>query len=390
MNISRLRLSWVLPVLAAACLPRTDLDQHRIGSSLTNEDDGRNSLGAAGSAGTTGAGSDDDTGSPSSPSGAVEDRTPGEVVGSDSTTTNGTAGADAGPTTTADPTNPADAGSLASPEPDAAAVEPPILVPSLGPLPDDLLDAPVSGEITFSTEAVWEVDEIFEPTFEIHSPTASYWVVKPLGTIVSLEDGPGNTAQWLAFSSGFRPLRGVPALSTLPETAVTTVLDEETQTPTHLRLDARSEDGLWHWSWDFYVTQVTLTIWEAPVPTALGYRGVPGGELGVEDELRLGNGQSQGARNSFVGDLPGPQEWLMLTDTALERSLFAIQHFDDNLTDRYRVRDNDSAHWLFGDGQITSWPGRFSLGLIRSGDTATVADRIDFVVEAIRAVDDPG
>lgn len=272
--------------------------------------------------------------------------------------------------------------------PPGSVVENPPTVPDPPPfaadLPDDLRNAPVSGEITFSDEAEWEVDGVFEPTFEIHTPTASYWIAKPLGTMVSLEDRsatPGG--QWIAFSSGFRPLRGVPAFATPPATRVTTVRDEESTTPTHVRLTSVSLDGLWQWVWDFYITHVTFTINRAPGPIGFNYRGVPGGSLGAEDQLVLSDGTAQGARNSFSGDLPGPSEWAYLADTTLGRSIFLIQHTDDALAERYQVRDNDSAFFTFGNGQITSLPMRFSLGLIESTNHATVSARANFVISAI-------
>jgi hypothetical protein len=265
----------------------------------------------------------------------------------------------------------------AQPQPD-----PPVLVAP--PLPDDLIDAPVSGEIVFSDEAEWEVDGVFEPTFEVHTPTASYWVVKPLGTIVSVEDREAGAEQWVAFSSGFRPLRGVPSFPTPPVTRVTTVRDDTSQTPTHLRLTSESEDGLWSWVWDFYVTHVTFTVNRAPVAIGFAYQGVPGGVLGTEDRLVSSDGTSQGARNSFNADLPGPVEWAYIADTALGRSLFLIQHGDDALAERYQVRDNDTALWLFGNGQISALPLRFSMGLIPSVAHAEVAERVEFVAGAIK------
>src|SRR6185503_17723430 len=128
----------------------------------------------------------------------------------------------------------------------------------------DSSGAPVAGEIVFSDDAAWEVDGVFEPTFEIHTPTASYWIVKPLGSMVSLQDGGNDPAQWIDFSSGFRPLRGVPNFATPPEGRVSTVRDEESQTPTHLRLSCESSDRAWQWVWDFYITHVTFTLNRAP------------------------------------------------------------------------------------------------------------------------------
>lgn len=268
----------------------------------------------------------------------------------------------------------------------APAPEPPLTPPALAELPalpDDLIDAPVAGEIVFSDEAEWEVDGVFEPTFEIHTPTASYWVVKPLGTIVSIEDGEPAAAQWVAFSSAFRPLRGVPAFATPPAAPVSTVRDDASQTPTHLRLTATSGDGLWQWVWDFYVTHVTFSVNRAPLPFGFAYQGVPGGSLGTEDRLGSSDGAVQGARNSFNADLAGPVEWAYLADTTLGRSLFAMQHRDDTLPERYQVRDNDTSRLSFGDGQQQALPQRFSLGLIPSADHAAIAERVEFVAGAI-------
>jgi hypothetical protein len=295
------------------------------------------------------------------------------------------AGAPAAPTVPP----PADAG-VAPGEPDPPPTDPGTVVDPrppapAPPLPDDLAGAPVAGEIVFSEEAEWEVDGVFEPTFEVHTPTASYWVVKPLGTIVSIEDrDEANAQQWIAFSSGFRPLRGVPSFPTPPLTRVTTVRDGDSTTPTHLRLTSVSDDEQWHWVWDFYITHVTFTVNRAPVPFGFAYQGVPGGSLGVEDRLVSNAGVAQGARSSFNADLVGPVEWAYLSDTTLGRSLFAIQHQDDTLPERYVVRDNDTSLLSFGNGLIEALPIRFSLGIIPSADHAAVTERVEFITRSIR------
>jgi hypothetical protein len=252
------------------------------------------------------------------------------------------------------------------------------------PLPDDLVGAPVPGEIVFADDAAWEVNGVFQPTFEIHTPTASYWIVKSLGTMVSMQDGTNVPAQWIEFSSGFRPLRGVPSFVEAPIGAITTVRDDASQTPTHLRLTSESQDGSWQWVWDFYVTHVTFTINRAPATLGFAYQGVPGGSLGTEDQLIQSDGTLQGARNSFNADLGGPVEWAYLADTTLRRSLVLLQHTDDPLPERYQVRDNDTASWRFGDGQITTRPIRFSMSLVDSSEHATVAARVAFISAAIR------
>jgi hypothetical protein len=270
---------------------------------------------------------------------------------------------------------------LSPQEPPLGPPPPPSPAPEL---PNDLRDAPVNGEIIFSDEAEWEVEGVFLPTFEIHTPTASYWVVKRLGTIVSIQDGEPDAAQWIDFSSGFRPSRGVPGVAFAAASPMTTVRDEDSQTPTHVRLSSASEDGSWQWVWDFYVTHVTFTVNRAPAEFGFAYQGVPGGSLGAEDQLVSSDGTTQGARNSFNGDLPGPFEWAYLADTGLERSLFLIQHTDDSLPERYQVRDNDSALLSLGDSRVTAIPMRFSLGLIPSVEHAAVTGRVEFVAAAIR------
>jgi hypothetical protein len=362
--------------LIVSCTPSGDLDAHARGDGASTSEPGGSPptgstsdvvpSGGGGSLPPVGVGQAGAGGNEQGPAPVALDdgSAPGE----------GTAGGtDAG----AEP-EPVVADAAVPPQPDP---DPPVLV--LPPLPDDLIDAPVTGEIVFSDEAEWEVDGVFEPTFEVHTPTASYWVVKPLGTIVSVEDREAGAEQWVAFSSGFRPLRGVPSFPTPPATRVTTVRDETSQTPTHLRLTSESEDGLWSWVWDFYVTHVTFTVNRAPVAIGFAYQGVPGGVLGTEDRLVSSDGTSQGARNSFNADLPGPVEWVYIADTTLGRSLFMIQHGDDALAERYQVRDNDTSLWIFGNGQISALPLRFSMGIIPSVAHAEVTERVEFVAGAI-------
>lgn len=258
-----------------------------------------------------------------------------------------------------------------------------------GELPLDLRGSPITGSFTVSSEATWEVDGVFEPTFEIHTPTASYWVAKPLGMLVSLVDVDANAAnkrQWIDFSSGFRPLRGLPSYGTFgtPE-RVSTILDVESQTPTHVRLFTASEAGDVRLTWDFYPTHVTLTVNAIPVPYGLAYRGVPAGMLDSADRFVFADGASQSAQlTSSIDDLPGPVEWAYLSDPARGRSLFVIQHADDAIPDRYQVKDNDSAMLSFGDGQLTKLPLRFSFGIVESTEHEVVKERAEFVISAIQ------
>jgi hypothetical protein len=253
----------------------------------------------------------------------------------------------------------------------------------LAALPIDLPNNPVTGTFTVAEDAEWEVNGTFVPTFEIHTPTASYWLVKSLGMLVSLTDPHGtDQRQWIDYSSSFRPLRGFPSFGTFgtPE-AMQTTLDGDSQTPTHLRLFSTSA----HWSliWDFYPTHVTLTVTAAPTPYGLAFRGVLAGPVESTDRLVFADGSSQSAVISALVDLPGAVESAYLTDPGQGLSLFMLQHADDTKVDRYQVKDNDSTLLSFGDGTLEALPLRFSLGLVNSADYATVQARATFVSDAI-------
>ena len=256
----------------------------------------------------------------------------------------------------------------------------------------DIYDSPVQGDITYSAGASWDIDGAQWPAFEIHTPTASYWLVKSAAAIVSINDTSG--LQWINFSSGFRPNRGVPNLggccqpgdpAKLGLPTMTTEIDPLfTVTSNHLRLISKSDDGSYWLVWDFFQTHFTLTINRAAKAFGFTYRGVPGGAFGSADQLVLSSGTMRSATLSYSGDLPGPSEWAYFSHPVVQQSLFLIQHSDDTLPDTYQIADGDSAMFVFGGGKITQTPIRFSLGLVNSCDDQVVRDRITFVQNAIQ------
>lgn len=261
------------------------------------------------------------------------------------------------------------------------------------PAPDlpDIPDSPVTGTIIYSEGASWDIDGSQWPAFEIHTPTANYWLVKASGAIVSMTDK--SNLQWINFSSGFRPNRGVPNLGGccqpgnptklgLP-TMVTEVDPSFLVTSTHLRLVSKATDESYWLVWDFFLSHFTLTINRAQRPFGFTYRGVPSGSIGPSDQLVLSNGAIRSVNVPFAGDLPGPVEWAYLTHPSSKQSLFLIQHGDDDLPETYQVVDTDTPMFTFASGQMTRTPIRFSLGLVNSCDEQAVRDRIAFVRDAI-------
>ena len=291
------------------------------------------------------------------------------------------------------------AGSAGDPDgtPQAVGGSPPIVTqPTDAPdLPLDLLNSPVSGTFKVSPEMTWEIDGVQESTFHIQTPTASYWLVKSLGVVVSLVDAhPSDPRQWIDYGPS-RPLRGFPSYATLgKQERMQTTLDVVSQTLTHARFFSRSESGSTRMTWDFYPTHVTMTINAAPIPYGFAYRGVAAGLLDERDRVVFANEKSQSANLSILADFAGhvarpgvslrPAEWAYLTDEARDRSLFVIQHTDDEIADRYQVKDGDSSLFSFGDGSLTTLPLRFSVGIIPSDIFPFVRDRVELVISAMQ------
>jgi hypothetical protein len=260
----------------------------------------------------------------------------------------------------------------------------------------DIVTSPTQGQIIYSAGASWDIDGKQWPAFEIHTPTASYWLVKSAAALVSITDTTG--VQWINFSSGFRPNRGVPNLGgccqpgdpkKLGLPMMTTAVDPSfTVTSTHLRLISKSDNGGYWLVWDFFLTHFTLTVNCAEKPFGFTYRGVPAGAISDGDLLVSSSGASLSPKSPYSGDLPGGAEWVYYNHTAGKHSLFLIQHTGDAITDSYQVADGDTAMWTFGGDQskryLTKTPMRFSLGLVDSADDAAVTERIRFVISAIR------
>lgn len=257
----------------------------------------------------------------------------------------------------------------------------------------DLPNSPVQGFITYSSGASWDIDGVQAPAYRIETPTATYFLVKDAAAIVSIDDQ--SNMPWIAFSSGYRPNRGVPNLggccqpgnpTKLGLPVMSTEVDLKSVTSTHLRLNSKSVGNDDYWLvWDFYVTHVTVTVNRSKVAFGFTYHGVPGSNLDPEDQLVLSTGTARSASNAFAEDLPGPVEWAYLTNPGGASpigSLFVIQHQDDNVAESYLVADGNSSKFTFGGGKLTTTPIRFSLGLINSVDHTKVSERVAFVVSA--------
>lgn len=406
-------------MLASACLPKGDLDANATGKTdhtqvttgqggATQPTDTLSDRGGAGGQGT--ASTEARTGGRSASGGTISNIAPsasgGVTAPRSSTATGGGAPASSATTLTGSggthsaggaTSNVPIGGTSAATSVIASGGSPATTATThsggIAPELEELTNSPVEGAISVSSTANWDIYGEQQEAFRIQTPTATYFVVKSVAAIASLADE--NGVLWLNFSWAFVPNRGIPNLggccqlvppsgSNQPE--MTTTLDLQSETSTHVRLESKPKAGdETYWLvWDFFLTHMTLTVNRAQDPYGFTFDGVPGNVLGDSDQLALET-ESRKANVTYYGDLQGPAEWVYLTNEGESNpgSLFLIQHGDDNLKERYSVTDasgTKGSRFVFGDGQITTTPLRFSLGLIGSVDAAAVRDRIQYVV----------
>jgi hypothetical protein len=260
----------------------------------------------------------------------------------------------------------------------------------LSELPSGLADSPVGGPLSVSVEASWEVNGLPDPAIQVITPSATYFVLKKSGMLVSMVDTFDLSGQdWISYSDSFRPNRGLPNFGGCcqlgADAQMTTTFDEASRTPGHIRLFSTSVDSGWSLVWDFYRSHVTLTVNRAAQLFSFDYRGVPGGVLDSSDRIVFSNGESHAALDALLTTtLPGAVQWLYLADDMRSRSLFVLQYAADSLTDNYSVAGLDTSVLALGDARLRA-PLRFSFGLIDSSEHSAVKARVDYVISVTPA-----
>jgi hypothetical protein len=366
-RVARQSALWLLGMFGSGCLPQRDLDATAQGpggaSVSTAAGDGSRS-----SAGAT-------FGGAASVGGA-------QLVGG--TSLGGTGflgGSDAGGDA---------AGGADAVTPGAAGTGPAVSTEPLSELPAGLSDSPVAGNLSVSVEANWQVNGVPEPAVQVVTPSASYFLLKKSGMLVSMVDTFDSAGKdWISYSESFRPNRGLPNFGGCcqlgADAQMTTTLDGASHTTGHVRLFSTSEDSGWSLVWDFYRSHVTLTVNRAAQLFSFNYRGVPGGVLDSSDRIVSSNGESHAALDAVLTTaLPGAVQWLYLADDTRSRSMFVLQYAADSLPDAYGVADLDTSVLTLGNARLQA-PLRFSLGLVDSSEHSAVKARVDYVISVTPA-----
>jgi hypothetical protein len=357
-------------MFGSSCLPQRDLDATARGPGgaavSTAAGDGSRSSAGATSGGAASVGG-------ALPAGGTSLGGAGSVGGASESDAGGAAASGA------DGVTPGAAGAGA-----AASTEP------LSELPAGLADSPVTGRLSVSVEASWQVNGVPEPAVQVITPSATYFLLKKSGMLVSMVDTFDSMGKdWISYSDSFRPNRGLPSFGGCcqleADAQMTTTFDEASRTPGHVRLFSTSEDSGWSLVWDFYPSHVTLTVNRAAQLFSFNYRGVPGGVLDSSDRIVFSNGDSHAALDAMVTTtLPGAVQWLYLADYARSRSMFVLQYAADSLSDAYSVAGPDTSVLTLGNARLLA-PLRFSLGLIDSSEHSVVKARVDYVTSVTPA-----
>ncbi len=228
------------------------------------------------------------------------------------------------------------------------------------------------GSIRFVTPSgTWQYHKVGAGFSSLDDIDGNDWIG---WSTASGSDGAYRGIPNLAFNSGyFHPGdEGNPSTTTLA-----------TQGPVRSTLTSISEDDKWELRWDIYPAYAQLNVVRRdPTETYwFLYEGTPGGAIDLASDYSV---RPDGTRlplgTAWTGDLPG-EEWVYVEDSALDRSIFVIQHQPDANTDSYWQLNGDMTVLGFGRLNLNTYlsaaPNVFTVGLADGADFATMEQAIE-------------
>lgn len=206
---------------------------------------------------------------------------------------------------------------------------------------------------------------------------AEYFYHKPGGGFATLFDADNNDwIGWNSATAGAGDFRGIPNMvhpnnggyfHPGRNNTNTTVLADG---PLKATFRSVSNGGAWEVVWDIFPDYARMKLVRKGDSNFWWlYEGTPGGELNLSaDRLTRSNGDSIPASGSWGSDIPG-DEWVFVTDPAVERSLYLIHHQEDSKVDGYAA-DGTGQMTIFGFGRsgnqrlLNSLPQQFTFGFV--------------------------
>ena len=231
--------------------------------------------------------------------------------------------------------------------------------------------------------------------YKIETPSATYFLEKKGLGLSSLIDKEGN--DWVSFNpekgtgaggeyrgfpnavfkqdgSFFHPLNA----ATEPSTSEVITVNSD-----KVSIAGKSGNGTWECRWDFYMTHCTFTMTKMPdgYNYWILYEGTPGGTYDDSDWwMTSAIKEKMPITTNHEGDIAGP-EWIAFGNSLIARSIFLLNHQDDDLTDRFYQMKKKMTVFGFGRKGIKSYlntvPHSFSIGILETDNHMQIAKEIN-------------
>lgn len=241
-----------------------------------------------------------------------------------------------------------------------------------------------------------------QQSFQIDTQNATYFYHIQGAGFASLDDLDGN--DWLSYNPGVGAqsnsgsggmYRGVPNMG-YPEGYCHPGKEVSTSRivhsgPVKVTIESESLDKKMQCRWDIFPEFARLTVQDMRPPYWFLYEGTPGGELEVQSDIcvRPGNVRTL-CSESWEGDIESedPGEWLYFGDPAVNRSLFLVQHVDDDHMDSYWPMNEEMTVFGFGrldlNKYMTRQPNQFTIGLVNSLEYDRLRRHINSAYQPLR------
>jgi hypothetical protein len=224
-------------------------------------------------------------------------------------------------------------------------------------------------------------------SIKIVAKKATYYYHKLGAGFASLEDCDGN--DWLSYNPGVGQesqsgsggkYRGTPNMghpegychpgNSMSDTRILSA------GPIKVTLESLSNDSKMHCRWDIFPHYARMTVLKMRLPYWFLYEGTPGGKLDMRtDQCIRVHGKDciiTGVDQKWQGDLQADEglEWLAFADPHAVRSLYIVNHRDDEAVDSYWPMNQEMTVFGFGrlgiNKYMRSIPAHFTIGLVDS------------------------
>lgn len=227
-------------------------------------------------------------------------------------------------------------------------------------------------------------------SFEIATATANYVYHKDGGGFARIYDI--DSRDWIDYrrrtAGSGGTFRGIPNMI-YPEGQFHPGNEDSTSVPVtggplKETIRTTTDDGKWEATWEFFPAYARMTVLKADHDYWFLYEGTPGGSLEVDsDFITRSDGTETLLSEEWQQDLVG-EEWVYVSDPNRDRSLFLINHNEDNKVDSYRPMNDLMTVFGFGrqNGPLQSHldanalPAQFTIGLIETVDFTPAAAAI--------------